>query len=83
MGSEQWGLAVCTIDGQRFSIGDAEIPFTLQSTSQAITYGICLSELGEGRVHQYQGREPSGRNFNEIALDHHGNFKCFLKEDDN
>ena len=25
-------------------------------------------------VHKYQGREPSGRMFNEIVLDHNGEF---------
>ena len=39
-------------------------------SSQAITYGICLNELGERLVHKYEGREHSGRKFNEIALDY-------------
>ena len=25
-----WGVSVCTVDGQRFSIGDTNTPFTLQ-----------------------------------------------------
>ena len=66
---EKFGIAICTVDGQRFSIGDASTPFSMQSISRTISYGITLNELDE-EVHKYQGREPSGRKFNEIVLDH-------------
>ena len=62
-------MSVCTIDGQRFSMGDVKVPFTLQSVSKPFTYAICLNELGPDVVHNYVSHEPSGRNFNEIALD--------------
>ncbi|KAL6428793.1 hypothetical protein ACFW04_007979 [Cataglyphis niger] len=70
MNPEYWGVSVCTIDGQRFSIGDTSIPFTLQSCSKPLTYAIALDRLGPEVVHQYVGQEPSGRNFNELVLDH-------------
>ncbi len=33
-------------------------------------YGVTLNELGVDLVHQFQGKEPSGRKSNEIVLDH-------------
>lgn len=70
MNPDYWGISVCTIDGQRFSIGDVNIPFTLQSCSKPLMYGIALDHLGSDVVHQYVGQEPSGRNFNELVLDY-------------
>ena len=66
---DYWAVSVCTVDGQRFSMGDVDTPFTMQSCSKPFTYGICLNELGQDVVHRYIGHEPSGRNFNEICLD--------------
>ncbi|XP_055853702.1 glutaminase liver isoform, mitochondrial isoform X2 [Episyrphus balteatus] len=68
--AESWGVSICTIDGQRYSIGDVDVPFTLQSCSKPLTYAIALEKLGPKIVHNYVGQEPSGRNFNEIILDH-------------
>ncbi len=66
----QFGVSICTVDGQRFSLGDAATPFTVQSTCTPLTYAVCLNELGEKKVHEYQGRQPSGRMYNEIVLDY-------------
>ncbi|XP_003747690.1 glutaminase liver isoform, mitochondrial [Galendromus occidentalis] len=67
---DYWGVSVCTVDGQRYAIGDAEVPFTIQSSGKPLNYAIALSELGADTVHQYVGQEPSGRMFNELVLDH-------------
>ena len=67
-----WACSVCTVDGQRFSLGEVNTSFTLQSCSKPFTYAICLNELGSEIVHEYVSHEPSGRNFNEICLDKEG-----------
>ena len=65
-----WGVAVCTIDGQRFSIGDTKIPFCLQSSSKPLNYAIAQNDLTVEEVHEHVGQEPSGRSFNELSLDY-------------
>ena len=69
---DQYGISVCTIDGQRYNIGDTKVDFTVQSCCKPINYGIALEELGEEKVHQYVGREPSGQAFNELTLNKDG-----------
>ena len=46
--------------------------FTIQSTSKPFTYALALNQLGAEVVQKFIGREPSGRMFNEIALDYNG-----------
>lgn len=64
----KFAVAVTTIDGQRFSIGDSEDLFCLQSSCKPVTYAIALQQHGEDKVHSHVGREPSGRSFNEMCL---------------
>ena len=47
--------------------------------SLPITYGITLHELGVEQVHKYQGREPSGRKMDDIALDYNSAIKDMIK----
>jgi len=72
MDPNKWGMSICTIDGQRFSLGDSKQPFCVQSVSKAFNYAIVASDLGADYVHEFVGHEPSGRLFNEICLDPSG-----------
>ncbi len=65
---EQFAISICTVDGQRYSIGDSNTNFCLQSSCKPINYCMALEELGEEKVHTHVGREPSGQSFNELAL---------------
>jgi glutaminase len=69
---DQLAIAVCTVDGQRFSIGDAATAFCLQSVSKTVSYCLALDEHGAEAVHRHVGREPSGQSFNELALNPQG-----------
>ncbi len=69
---EKFSVAVCSIDGQQFSLGDADDFFCVQSVSKPITYCLALEENGEAEVHKYVGREPSGKTFNELTLNSKG-----------
>jgi glutaminase len=65
---EKFGIAVCTVDGQRFSIGDTSDLFCVQSMCKPISYSLALEDHGSAAVHRHVGREPSGRGFNELSL---------------
>ena len=69
---ELYGVSLCTIDGQRLSIGDAGVPFCVQSSSKPVVYCIALEDRGEEIVHRHMGCEPSGRSFNELTLNKEG-----------
>ncbi len=63
-----YGASVCTVDGQRFSVGDSAVEFTAQSCMKPLNYCFALEENGQDEVHRIIGREPSGRGFNELTL---------------
>jgi len=65
---DHWGVSLCTIDGQRHSIGDVDVPFTLQSGSWPINYALATNEVGSEVVHQYVGHEPSAESVSHIKL---------------
>ena len=65
---ELYGISICTIDGQIYNKGDYETEFCVQSCSKPITYLIGCDLKEADYIHNFVGREPSGRNFNELCL---------------
>ena len=57
----------------RYSVGDVDVPFALQSTSKPLTYSLALHEHGPDYVHMFVGQEPSGECFDMIKLDTQSN----------
>ena len=63
------GISIATVDGQIYSAGEAERPFTIQSVSKPFLYAYALRELGQAAVLEQVGVEPTGEAFNSIILD--------------
>eukprot|EP00039_Didymoeca_costata_P013278 m.199349 g.199349 ORF g.199349 m.199349 type:complete len:568 (-) comp15726_c1_seq2:2175-3878(-) len=64
----KFAVSVCTIDGQRFSLGDYDHMFTLQSLASPFIYGAILEDRGENYIYSRVGREPSGLKYDAIEL---------------
>lgn len=65
---ERWGVAVCSVDGQRFERGDVHVHHSIQSVSKPLTYAHAIEREGLAFVHRHVGVEPSGRPFNALDL---------------
>ena len=66
---DRWGVSFCSVDGQRFSMGDSKAKFSLQSVSKPVTYAIGLATEGEEFMEEWIDVEPAGRPFNTQDLD--------------
>ncbi len=61
----KFGMTVQTVEGARFSVGDATEPFSIQSISKLFVLQLVMSHLGE-MVWTRVGKEPSGDRFNSL-----------------
>ena len=64
-----FAIVLATVDGQVYSVGDAQRLFSIQSISKPFVYGVALEDRGRARVAQAIGVEPSGDPFNAISLE--------------
>src|SRR3546814_11952304 len=60
------GMALATVDGRVFEVGDAGQPFSIQSISKVFTLTMALEAAGDD-LWQRVGREPSGNAFNSLG----------------
>ena len=66
---EWFGIAIATVDGQIYGVGDTDRPSSIQSVSKPFMYGNALKLLGPERVLTHVGVEPTGEAFNSVVLD--------------
>jgi len=68
-----WGVALCTVDGQRHAIGNVDLPFTIHAGGRPVSYALAVNQLGEDIVHQYVGQEPCDETVaGHVCLDSNG-----------
>jgi L-glutaminase (EC 3.5.1.2) len=58
------GIAICTVDGQRFQAGDALERFSIQSISKVLSLVAAMRQYDEQEIWQRVGKDPSGQPFN-------------------
>jgi glutaminase len=63
--ARKFGMAVHTVAGRSFHVGDAEEPFSIQSVSKVFTLTLAMTYVGEA-LWRRVGREPSGNPFNSL-----------------
>jgi glutaminase len=66
---ERLAFAVVGPRGRVTSVGDDDVPFTIQSVSKPFVLALALEELGRDAVLARVGVEPSGEPFNAISLE--------------
>jgi len=64
---KQFGMAIRTIDGKSYAVGDAKVRFSIQSISKIFTLTMVLKTVGEDTLFKRVGREPSGSPFNSLV----------------
>ncbi|MBJ7550061.1 glutaminase B [Marinomonas ostreistagni] len=62
----QFGIAIYSNQGELFQIGDADVPFSIQSISKVFSLTLAIKHYGED-MWQRVGREPSGLPFNSLV----------------
>jgi glutaminase len=61
-----FGIAVTTVSGTSFEVGDTQQQFTIQSVSKPFMFGLALEDRGRDFAQTRVGVEPTGDAFNSI-----------------
>src|SRR3989344_8936928 len=67
-----YALSVCTVDGQRFNIGNHSKKYLARSGANAINYCLAYADYDEQGIHQKIGRTPKEAGFDYLMLNSSG-----------
>ncbi len=63
---DYFGIAIVTVDGKVFSIGDINVPFAIESISKPFAYALALQDNGEQFITDKIGLNATGHRFNSV-----------------
>lgn len=66
---DRFAMALATVDGAVYGVGDDDVRFTIQSISKPFAYALAIADRGLDAVLEKVGVEPSGDAFNELSLE--------------
>ncbi len=64
--ANQFAMAVTTVTGEEYVIGDSEVEFSIQSISKVFTLTLAMKKLGDD-IWKRVNLEPSGTSFNSLV----------------
>jgi glutaminase len=70
--SSRYALSVCTVDGQRFNIGDFDKPYLARATARVLNYCLAYQDVDEVTLHQKVGRLAKEKGFDYLMLNQDG-----------
>lgn len=71
--SSLFGLAVTTVDGKVFEVGDTRYEFAIESISKVFSLAHVMEEMGSDELRAKVGADPTGLAFNSVvAIELHG-----------
>jgi len=62
----RFGMALATVEGEVFGVGDWRVPFSVQSISKVFALALTLARDGDS-LWRRVGKEPSGNPFNSLV----------------
>lgn len=66
---DAFGISLCDLKGEVYSVGECNHQATIQSVGKTMLYVLAMVDSGRVEVDRKIGQEPSGRAFNELAID--------------
>ncbi len=63
---DKYAISVCTVEGEKYNIGDYSEKFSIQSISKVLTLSMLSPMVGK-EIWECVGKEPSGSPFNSLV----------------